>query len=361
MTPHTRNRFFDSQLMPRWNHHGHGGGVRFEDWLPVTAIPTPRISLAVRRAAIAARTATCQECGKMFIRGNKARAKTCSPTCAQQMRFREWLKAKNKPQAACAPCLYRLGYGVKRMQKTLRISTPLYHVRNAGLVVQSTPERRSMTARLANRTRYARVQPERYAKREAKARLLADLRLLRQVIGEMRRELTAKARTDPQVIERLQREARAYYHKNKKRIARRMKEAEALRPGLRMRRRLATRMYILIRSAGQVKRRSNLLFGCSDLHLKRWLQDRFKRGMTWDNYGEWEVDHIIPCASFNLSKKEDQDKCFHYTNLQPLWRRDNRVKHDTMPTNHQPELVLHLPPPPTPALGTLRRSEFCRG
>ena len=341
MTSHTRNRFFDSQQMPRWNHHGHGGGVRFEHWLPVTAIPTPRISFAVRRAAKAARTATCQECGKVFIRGNRARAKTCSPTCAQQMQFGEWWKAKNKPQAACAPCLYRVGYGVKRMKKTLRISTPLNHVRNAGLVVQSTPERRSMTARLANRTRYARVQPERYAK----ARLLADLRLLRQVIGEMRRELTAKARTDPQSIERLQREARAYYQKNKRKIATQTAARDKVNPSVRMRKRLRRRMWFLVTSAGKVKRRSNLLVGCSDLHLKRWLQDRFKRGMTWDNYGEWEVDHIVPCASFDLSDSDEQLKCFHYTNLQPLWKRENRIKNDTMPTNHQPELAMILPPP----------------
>lgn len=43
--------------------------------------------------------------------------------------------------------------------------------------------------------------------------------------------------------------------------------------------------------------------------------------MTWDNYGfkGWHIDHKIPCLSFNLTDIDQQKKCFHYTNLQPLW------------------------------------------
>jgi hypothetical protein len=65
------------------------------------------------------------------------------------------------------------------------------------------------------------------------------------------------------------------------------------------------------------------LTGCSKEDLVTHLESKFTEGMTWDNYGEWHIDHILPCASFNLEDPEEQKKCFHWTNLQPLWALDN--------------------------------------
>jgi len=50
--------------------------------------------------------------------------------------------------------------------------------------------------------------------------------------------------------------------------------------------------------------------------------------MTWTKFmqGEIHIDHIKPCCRFDLSKPEEQVKCFHYTNLQPLWAEDNLKK-----------------------------------
>jgi reverse gyrase len=70
------------------------------------------------------------------------------------------------------------------------------------------------------------------------------------------------------------------------------------------------------------------LIGCSISFLKKHLESQFKENMTWQNYGKWHIDHIIPCASFDLSKPEEQKKCFNYTNLQPLWAKDNIIKKD---------------------------------
>ena len=53
------------------------------------------------------------------------------------------------------------------------------------------------------------------------------------------------------------------------------------------------------------------------------IQNKFTEGMLWDNYGLWHIDHIRPCSKFDLSKPKEQRKCFHYSNLQPLWAIDN--------------------------------------
>lgn len=72
------------------------------------------------------------------------------------------------------------------------------------------------------------------------------------------------------------------------------------------------------------------LLGCSIERLQFHLQSQFTEGMAWDNYGKWHIDHIIPCASFDLSDPAQQRVCFHYTNLQPLWARDNLSKGDKL-------------------------------
>jgi hypothetical protein len=70
------------------------------------------------------------------------------------------------------------------------------------------------------------------------------------------------------------------------------------------------------------------LIGCSLKFLKHYLEKQFKPGMSWNNYcyRGWHLDHIKPCASFDLSKPSQQRKCFHYTNLQPLWAEENMSK-----------------------------------
>jgi len=88
---------------------------------------------------------------------------------------------------------------------------------------------------------------------------------------------------------------------------------------------LSTRIYQGLKGFNKSKRTIELL-GCSLEFLKKHLEKQFTKGMSWSNYGKWHIDHIKPCASFNMSKPEEQLKCFHYTNLQPLWAKDNLIK-----------------------------------
>ncbi len=72
--------------------------------------------------------------------------------------------------------------------------------------------------------------------------------------------------------------------------------------------------------------RFNKVLGCSLEELEIHLKNQFKFGMTFNNYGTWEVDHIIPISKFDLTNKENIFLCFNYKNLQPLWKEENRRK-----------------------------------
>ena len=95
----------------------------------------------------------------------------------------------------------------------------------------------------------------------------------------------------------------------------------------RLRRSLRSRMYFAIKS-GQKCQKTMSLIGCDINFLKKYIESKFKDGMSWDNYGKngWEIDHIIPCSKFNLTNEKDQLECFNYKNLQPLWKIDNIIK-----------------------------------
>jgi len=73
---------------------------------------------------------------------------------------------------------------------------------------------------------------------------------------------------------------------------------------------------------------TSILLGCDLITLKEHLESQFKEGMSWDTYGRfgWHVDHKRPCASYDLRDPKQQEECFHYTNLQPLWWDENIKK-----------------------------------
>lgn len=92
--------------------------------------------------------------------------------------------------------------------------------------------------------------------------------------------------------------------------------------------------YALSSQSARKMHRTIDLVGCSVSHLASHLESLFRPGMSWDNRGEWHVDHIIPVAKFDLADPEQQAAAFHYTNLQPLWAEENRIKSDRVPGQH---------------------------
>jgi hypothetical protein len=76
----------------------------------------------------------------------------------------------------------------------------------------------------------------------------------------------------------------------------------------------------------------------------RHLEKQFLPGMSWENMGEWHIDHKIPIAAFNFEKPEDIDfkRCWALKNLQPLWKSENCIKGAKIDKPFQPSLNLSL-------------------
>jgi len=108
------------------------------------------------------------------------------------------------------------------------------------------------------------------------------------------------------------------YRKNKK----------ATDPQFKLKHILRLRLLDALKRNNTTKRHSALiLLSCSIEQCKQHIENQFKPEMNWNNHGSyWEIDHIKPCDSFDLTDTEQQKQCFHYTNLQPLTISENRSK-----------------------------------
>jgi hypothetical protein len=70
------------------------------------------------------------------------------------------------------------------------------------------------------------------------------------------------------------------------------------------------------------------LIGCDLEYFKEWIEDQFDEGMSWENHGEWHLDHIKPLASFDLTDPEQIEEACIFFNFQPLWAEDNLKNSD---------------------------------
>src|SRR3990167_816841 len=114
--------------------------------------------------------------------------------------------------------------------------------------------------------------------------------------------------------------ARELARKNAKKIYKQRRE----RPYERLASVIRARIYDVLKHGYKSERTANLI-GIPIKELKPYLESKFKVGMTWENYGfyGWHLDHIRPLSSFDLKNPKEQKKAFHYTNLQPLWAKEN--------------------------------------
>lgn len=95
----------------------------------------------------------------------------------------------------------------------------------------------------------------------------------------------------------------------------------ARNPSMRVRNSISSRMWAAIKGSTDGRLFSRLGYSADQLtdHLE-WL---FAPGMSWENYGKWHIDHIKPCAAFDLTDQVQFSECWALENLQPLWAGEN--------------------------------------
>lgn len=118
-----------------------------------------------------------------------------------------------------------------------------------------------------------------------------------------------------------------YRKENKSKRNKYEKERRKNDPQFRITNNLRKRTYMGIISQGGTKSASTQeLLGCSFDYIRIYIESQFIEGMSWENYPDWEIDHIRPMASFDLTDPEQQRQCCHYSNLRPLWAEENSSK-----------------------------------
>jgi 5-methylcytosine-specific restriction endonuclease McrA len=103
------------------------------------------------------------------------------------------------------------------------------------------------------------------------------------------------------------------------------KEARRV-PQVRISLSVSRRIWEVLRGVeGKQSRRWESLVGYTKEELMAHLERQFLRGMSWDNYGEWHVDHIVPLSSFNFASAADPEfkRAWALSNLRPLWASEN--------------------------------------
>jgi hypothetical protein len=148
------------------------------------------------------------------------------------------------------------------------------------------------------------------------------------------REYHAKYHAKPETKAR----AKEYYAKPEAKAKRnaRLKERYDSEKNIKLTVILRSRQFQVLK--GKSKSASAIkLLGCTVDEALQHLENQFQPGMTWDNWSldGWHVDHIKPCASFDMEDEEQQKECFHWSNLQPLWGIDNIKKGDKLNYTHE--------------------------
>lgn len=122
--------------------------------------------------------------------------------------------------------------------------------------------------------------------------------------------------------------AKRYNQKHKKQLLDYQRKRFQNNPQARLARRICKAIWYSLKGRKGGAHWENLVRYNID-ELKWHLEKQFTKGMSWDNYGKWHIDHIIPISFFQFNSADDIEfrMCWRLENLQPLWAEDNHKKH----------------------------------
>lgn len=124
-----------------------------------------------------------------------------------------------------------------------------------------------------------------------------------------------------------QREYEKKYRMNNPEKVKEKYRKQELNVNRRIRKRLNSRIMEALLTSSQRKRKKTIEYiGCNIDFFRNWISSQFQEGMSWENHGQWHLDHVKPCSSFDLSNCDEIQRCFCWKNMQPLWASDNLTK-----------------------------------
>jgi hypothetical protein len=126
---------------------------------------------------------------------------------------------------------------------------------------------------------------------------------------------------------RYQKEYKLRYPERVRESSEKYRQVKKKQPSMRIERTIRRGIYKAIKSE-KAGRHWESLVGYTLDDLMRHLESQFTKGMSWENYGKWHIDHIKPIADFRLTSVDDPElkECWSLWNLQPLWANDNQAK-----------------------------------
>jgi hypothetical protein len=283
----------------------------------------------------------CEYCGNDFLAVKSSLGRFCSLTCAQRMKQREKLHGRAS-WFNCCKCHAKIGFGIYKSGQLVGkdkgvVGTGI----RAAEIKRYEPPAGSWAAYASKITQKSRV----WWGGDEIAKLWMDeynaqFPTWSRMAGIKKLEIwiTKYLKDDHAVRDH----AKKSKIKNRKSSRESERKRKIIDPGFRVKCNLRRRLRTLMKSTKKGgSRTSSSLIGCSTKQLAKHLESQFSKGMSWENYGidGWHVDHILPCSSFDHNDPRQVAQCWHWTNLRPLWAKENMLKSDEI-TEPQMNLML---------------------